>query len=91
MKYQIFLKPRAIKDLKNISNADAKKIATKIKEMENDLQGDVKKLKTGLVFSDWSAILQKMREYKRLRFPDDNRIVTLCAYTPRKTLRVEWK
>ncbi len=28
-----------------------------------------------------------MREYKRLRFPDDNRIVTLCAYTPRKTLR----
>ncbi len=44
MKYQIFLKPRAIKDLKNISNADAKKIATKIKEMGNDLQGDVKKL-----------------------------------------------
>ncbi len=44
MKYQIFLKPRAIKDLKNISNADAKKIAAKIKEMENDLQGDVKKL-----------------------------------------------
>ncbi len=38
------MKPRAIKDLKNISNADAKKIATKIKEMENDLQGDVKKL-----------------------------------------------
>ncbi len=50
-----------------------------------------KKLKTELIFSDWSLILQKMREHKRLRFPDDNRIVTLCAYTPRKTLRVEWK
>jgi mRNA interferase RelE/StbE len=44
MKYQTFLKPKAIKDLKNISKADAKKITAKIKEMENDLQGDVKKL-----------------------------------------------
>ncbi len=50
-----------------------------------------KKLKTELISSDWDVILQRMREYKRLRFPDDNRIVTLCAYTPRKTLRVEWK
>ena len=44
MKYQTFLKPKAIKDLKNISKTDAKKSATKIKEMENNLQGDVKKL-----------------------------------------------
>ena len=44
MKYQTFLKPRAIKDLKKISKEDAKKIAAKITEMENDIQGDVKKL-----------------------------------------------
>lgn len=44
MKYQTFLKPKAIKNLKKISKEDAKKIAAKIKEMENDLQGDVKKL-----------------------------------------------
>ena len=44
MKYQTFLKSKAIKDLKKISKEDAKKIAAKIKEMENDLHGDVKKL-----------------------------------------------
>ncbi len=50
-----------------------------------------KKLKTELISTDWNVILQRMREYKRLRFPDDKRIVTLCAFTPRGTLRVEWK
>lgn len=49
------------------------------------------KIKRQLVSTDWEEILNKMREYKRLKFSDDNRIVTLCAYTPRKTLRVEWK
>ena len=44
MKYQTFLKSKAIKDLKKISKEDAKKIAAKIKEMENDLYGDVRKL-----------------------------------------------
>jgi mRNA interferase RelE/StbE len=44
MKYQIFFKLNAIKDLKKISKEDAKKIAARIKEMENDLRGDVKKL-----------------------------------------------
>jgi mRNA-degrading endonuclease RelE of RelBE toxin-antitoxin system len=37
MKYQIFFKPKAIKDLKKISKEDAEKIAARIKEMENDL------------------------------------------------------
>lgn len=50
-----------------------------------------KKLKTELISTDWSAILRRMQEYKKLRFPDDNRIVTLCAFTPHGTLRVEWK
>jgi hypothetical protein len=50
-----------------------------------------KKLKTELISTDWGAILQRMQEYKKLKFPDDKRIVTLCAFTPRSTLRVEWK
>jgi len=50
-----------------------------------------KKLTAELISTDWSVILQRMQEYKKQRFPDDNRIVTLCAYTPRGTLRVEWK
>lgn len=50
-----------------------------------------KKLKAELISTDWSAILQRMQEYKKIRFPDDKRVVTLCAFTPRGTLRVEWK
>jgi hypothetical protein len=48
-------------------------------------------LKAELVTTDWCEILQRMQEYKRLRFPDDNRIVTSCGFTTRGTLRVEWK
>ena len=50
-----------------------------------------KKIKKELISTDWDVILRKMRDYKKLRFPDDNRIVTLCEYTPRGTLRVEWE
>jgi len=50
-----------------------------------------KKLAAELISTDWSEILQRMQDYKKLRFPDDNRTVTLCAYTPRGTLRVEWE
>lgn len=50
-----------------------------------------KKLKTELISTNWDNILKRMQEYKRLRFPDDNRIITLCSYTPLGTLRVEWK
>lgn len=49
------------------------------------------KMKAELISTDWSEILLKMQEYKRVRFPDDKRIVTLCAYTPKGALRVEWK
>ena len=49
-----------------------------------------KKLKRELISTDWGVVLQKMQKYKRSRFSDDNRIVTLCAYTPHGTLRVEW-
>jgi hypothetical protein len=50
-----------------------------------------KKLTTELISTDWSAILKRMQAYKKIRFPDDKRVVTLCAFTPRGTLRVEWK
>lgn len=50
-----------------------------------------KKLAAELISTDWSEILQRMQDYKKLRFPDDNRTVTFCAYTPRGTLRVEWE
>jgi len=50
-----------------------------------------KKLETELISTDWDIILQKMRRYKKLRFSTDNRIVTLCGFTPHETLRVEWK
>ncbi len=44
MEYQIYFKPNAIKDLRKISKEDAKKITAKIKDLQNNLQGDVKKL-----------------------------------------------
>ena len=44
MKYEIEVKPRAIKDLKGISKSDVSKIFEKIKIMEDNLSGDVKRL-----------------------------------------------
>ena len=50
-----------------------------------------KKLETELISTNWDIILQRMQKYKKLRFTDDNRIVTLCGFTPHGTLRVEWR
>ena len=44
MKYFIEFKPKAVKDLKNLSKQMQGKILEKIQSMENDLAGDVKKL-----------------------------------------------
>lgn len=44
MKYQIEFKPRAIKDLRSVNSDDARKILTKIRALEDDLSGDVKRL-----------------------------------------------
>lgn len=41
-----------------------------------------------LISRDWEKVLDKMQAYKRARFPDDTRFVTMCAYTPQGTLRV---
>ncbi len=44
MKYTSELKPKAIKDLNSIPPKERKRIVTRIEQMEEDLQGDVKKL-----------------------------------------------
>ena len=49
-----------------------------------------RKLRTELISDDWPTILQRMIEYKHARFPDDRRVITLCAFTPWGSLRVEW-
>jgi len=44
MKYQVELKPRAIRDLKRIPHKEGKRIVEKLRLLENNLQGDVKRL-----------------------------------------------
>ncbi len=50
-----------------------------------------KTIKRELVSDDWENILEKMLAYKKKHYPDDSRVITLCGYTPWKTLRVEWE
>jgi hypothetical protein len=49
-----------------------------------------RKLRAELISADWSVILDRMIDYKQARFPDDKRVITLCAFTPWGSLRVEW-
>ena len=42
--YQVELKPRAVKDLQSLPKADQEKVAIRLQAMENNLEGDVKKL-----------------------------------------------
>ena len=44
MKYEIEVKPQAIKDCKKIPRREVQKIFEKIDTMSNDLQGNVKQL-----------------------------------------------
>lgn len=44
MQYQIEFKPKAIKDLQKIPVNDRERIINKIEAMQDDLQGDVKRL-----------------------------------------------
>lgn len=44
MSYQIEFKPRALKDLKGIDIAEARRIIEKIEALKNDLAGNVKRL-----------------------------------------------
>ena len=42
--YQVELKPKAVKDLKSLPKADQAKVAIRLQAMENNLEGDVKRL-----------------------------------------------
>lgn len=44
VRYAIELKPRAVKDLRSIDKADAIRIADALARLQQDLQGDVKRL-----------------------------------------------
>ena len=44
MKYKVELKPKAIKDLKGLPKTEGKRIIEKLKLLEDDLQGNVKRL-----------------------------------------------
>jgi mRNA interferase RelE/StbE len=44
MTYSIELKPRAVKDIDALDHATARRIFEKIRGLENDLAGDVKRL-----------------------------------------------
>ena len=44
MKYQVELKPKAIKDISRIPKEDGKRIVEKLKFLEDNLRGDVKRL-----------------------------------------------
>ncbi|MDJ0682740.1 MAG: type II toxin-antitoxin system RelE/ParE family toxin [Xenococcaceae cyanobacterium MO_167.B52] len=44
MKYQVQFNPKAIKDFKKLSPDIQKRVSSKITTMQDDLQGDIKKL-----------------------------------------------
>ncbi|MGC8644404.1 MAG: type II toxin-antitoxin system RelE family toxin [Isosphaeraceae bacterium] len=44
MTYQVELKPRAVKDLKGLPEAQQERIVVQVEAPRNDLVGDVKKL-----------------------------------------------
>ena len=44
MNYQVVLKPKAEKDLKSLQKGDIARVADRLHLLENDMQGDVKRL-----------------------------------------------
>ena len=44
MQYKIYLKPKAVKDLRQLEKSDATRIVDTLACLENNLAGDVKKL-----------------------------------------------
>ena len=63
MKYNVELKPKAIKDLKGLPKTEGKKIIEKLKLLEDDLQGNVKRLTNyapeyRLRVGDWRVLFE---------------------------------
>ncbi len=70
MKYLIDFRPRALNDLRSIDNNQSRKILEKIRQLENDLVGDVKRL----VDSD-TAYRLRVGDYRVLFDVQSNHIV----------------
>ena len=63
MKYEVELKPKAIKDLKGLPKTEGKRIIDKLKLLEDDLQGNVKRLtnftpECRLRIGDWRVLFE---------------------------------
>lgn len=63
MKYQVELKPRAERDLKALSPADRERVVERLRWLEDDLRGDVKRLtqhfpEYRMRAGDWRALFE---------------------------------
>ena len=63
MKYNVELKPKAINDLKGLPKTEGKKIIEKLRLLEGDLQGNVKRLTNytpeyRLRVGDWRVLFE---------------------------------
>ena len=63
MKYQVELKPRAERDLKALSAADRERVVERLRWLEDDLRGDVKRLtqhfpEYRMRAGDWRALFE---------------------------------
>lgn len=70
MKYDVDLKPRAIKDCKKIEKKILQKVLLKIEELTDDLQGDIKKLTN---FTPEYRL--RVGDYRVLFETEDNKII----------------
>ncbi len=68
--YFVELMPQAVKDLKKLPNPTAKKVVGKIKHLERDLTGDIKKLT-----SFQPAYRLRVGDYRVLFEIEGNRII----------------
>lgn len=63
MRYAIELKPRAQKDLRSIGRQDRERVIERLRLLENDLRGDVKRLSNftpeyRMRAGDWRALFE---------------------------------
>ena len=70
MKYEIEIKPRALKDLHALPSDEMRRISARIDRMANDLEGDVKQLRN---FTP--SYRMRYGDYRVLFEVDGNRVV----------------
>jgi len=70
MKYQVELKPTAVKDLKSIAPNEASKVITRLEALQDDMKGDVKRLTN--FFPEYRM---RAGNYRALFEVEDDRII----------------